>query len=46
MNKKEEIKRHILERIKSPIEWPDFGQARMGLLPVAFDNGRYVEELQ
>lgn len=41
-----EIKQRVLERIKSPVEWPDNGQARMGLLQVAFDQGWYVEVLQ
>jgi hypothetical protein len=43
-----EIKRRVLERIKSPIEWPQENQGmdRMGLLQVAFDSGWYVEALQ
>lgn len=41
-----EIKRRVMERIKSPIEWPDNGESRMGLLQVAYDQGWYVEELQ
>lgn len=37
-----EIKRRVMERIQSPIEWPDNGESRMGLLQVAFDQGWFV----
>lgn len=44
---KQEIKRRVLERIKSPIEWPleNQGMCRMGLIQVAFDSGWWVGEL-
>ena len=40
-----EIKRRVLERIKSPVEWPNEnnGADRMGLIQVAFDQGWYFE---
>lgn len=41
----EEIKRRVLERINSPVEWPDDGQARMGLIQVAHDHQWYLEVL-
>lgn len=41
----EEIKRRVLERINSPVEWPDNGTARLGLMQVAHDQGWYLQEL-
>lgn len=40
---KAEIKARVLDRLASPIEWPDNGMARMGLLQVAFDQGWYLD---
>lgn len=42
------IKERVLERIKSPIEWPsqNHGADRAALLQVAFDQGWYMEVLQ
>lgn len=44
---RDEIKRRVLERIKSPVEWPseNHGTDRMGLLQVAYDQGWWVGDL-
>ena len=39
-----EMRRRVMERISSPVEWPDNGEARMGLMQVAFDQGWYLPE--
>ena len=39
------IKQHVLDRIKSPVEWPDNGQARMALIQIAYDQGWFMEVL-